>query len=114
MFIDWFVFLCLMLRRPPGSTRTYPLFPYTPLFRSVRLRAISRYPADDPPRLLGDDAMVGEMFALEQVAIAGISIERRTRRDQGGDGRSVGRDRPAEPHIGIRGRKRVEIFRWRP
>src|SRR3546814_11696267 len=23
-----------MLRRPPGSTRTYPLFPYTTLFRS--------------------------------------------------------------------------------
>src|SRR3546814_3582861 len=23
-----------MLRRPPRSTRTYPLFPYTPLFRS--------------------------------------------------------------------------------
>src|SRR3546814_12376916 len=25
-----------MLRRPPISTRTDPLFPYTPLFRSVR------------------------------------------------------------------------------
>src|SRR3546814_9951863 len=23
-----------MIRRPPRSTRTYPLFPYTPLFRS--------------------------------------------------------------------------------
>src|SRR3546814_15444417 len=28
------VFL-LMLRRPPGSTRTYTLFPYTTLFRSA-------------------------------------------------------------------------------
>src|SRR3546814_16290586 len=25
-----------MIRRPPRSTRTYPLFPYTPLFRSAR------------------------------------------------------------------------------
>src|SRR3546814_8956316 len=25
-----------MLRRPPRSTRTYPLFPYTTLFRSLR------------------------------------------------------------------------------
>src|SRR3546814_17808033 len=25
-----------MIRRPPGSTRTDTLFPYTPLFRSVR------------------------------------------------------------------------------
>src|SRR3546814_11046375 len=29
-----------MIRRPPGSTRTYPLFPYTTLFRS---KALSRY-----------------------------------------------------------------------
>src|SRR3546814_1557301 len=34
----------LMIRRPPRSTRTDPLFPYTTLFRAVR------------PRLLGDPA----------------------------------------------------------
>src|SRR3546814_17697821 len=28
------LFFCLMIRRPPRSTRTYPLFPYTTLFRS--------------------------------------------------------------------------------
>src|SRR3546814_19766249 len=28
-----------MIRRPPRSTRTYPLFPYTTLFRSRRLPA---------------------------------------------------------------------------
>src|SRR3546814_5957383 len=34
------VFLCcvLMIRRPPRSTRTDTLFPYTTLFRSLRLR----------------------------------------------------------------------------
>src|SRR3546814_4514427 len=29
-------FFFLMIRRPPRSTRTDPLFPYTPLFRSGR------------------------------------------------------------------------------
>src|SRR3546814_7090391 len=32
------VFLFLMIRRPPRSTRTDTLFPYTTLFRSPRLR----------------------------------------------------------------------------
>src|SRR3546814_520937 len=31
-----FLFFFLMIRRPPRSTRTDPLFPYTTLFRSVR------------------------------------------------------------------------------
>src|SRR3546814_19681980 len=30
----FFVFFCLMIRRPPRSTRTDTLFPYTTLFRS--------------------------------------------------------------------------------
>src|SRR3546814_7394790 len=33
-----FLFFILMLRRPPRSTRTDTLFPYTTLFRSVRRR----------------------------------------------------------------------------
>src|SRR3546814_20533305 len=28
---------CLMIRRPPGSTRTDTLFPYTTLFRSLAM-----------------------------------------------------------------------------
>src|SRR3546814_12279544 len=32
-----FVFFFLMIRRPPRSTRTDTLFPYTTLFRSVRV-----------------------------------------------------------------------------
>src|SRR3546814_759431 len=30
----FFIFFFLMIRRPPRSTRTYTLFPYTTLFRS--------------------------------------------------------------------------------
>src|SRR3546814_16312786 len=31
---------CLIIRRPPRSTRTYTLFPYTTLFRSPQLLAV--------------------------------------------------------------------------
>src|SRR3546814_8761328 len=30
----WLFYFCLLFRRPPRSTRTDTLFPYTPLFRS--------------------------------------------------------------------------------
>src|SRR3546814_17548389 len=33
----WSLFFFLMIRRPPRSTRTDTLFPYTTLFRSIRL-----------------------------------------------------------------------------
>src|SRR3546814_15635187 len=36
MFSFSFVFFFLMIRRPPRSTRTDTLFPYTTLFRSVQ------------------------------------------------------------------------------
>src|SRR3546814_11595221 len=32
-----------MIRRPPRSTRTYTLFPYTPLFRSLTDKLVSRF-----------------------------------------------------------------------
>src|SRR3546814_19205151 len=39
LLVIWFVFFFLMRRRPPISTRTDTLFPYTTLFRSLhRLR----------------------------------------------------------------------------
>src|SRR3546814_20183320 len=31
------LFFFLMIRRPPRSTRTYTLFPYTTLFRSIQI-----------------------------------------------------------------------------
>src|SRR3546814_17769424 len=43
-----FVFFFYMVRRPPGSTRTDTLFPYTPLFRSSAMvgRDQRRRPCD--------------------------------------------------------------------
>src|SRR3546814_18689372 len=51
----------LMIRRPPRSTRTDTLFPYTTLFRSgggpacLRLRVVAD-PATVDPRFLADEA----------------------------------------------------------
>src|SRR3546814_14259314 len=39
MFWLYFIFFLLMIRRPPRSTRTDTLIPYTPLFRSQHRRA---------------------------------------------------------------------------
>src|SRR3546814_11679767 len=57
VFVSYFFVFFLMIRRPPRSTRTDTLFPYTTLFRSEGLHAgvVSRSirdcgccPADDP------------------------------------------------------------------
>src|SRR3546814_14363841 len=39
--LSWRAFFFLMIRRPPRSTRTDTLFPYTTLFRSLR-KAVDR------------------------------------------------------------------------
>src|SRR3546814_3021260 len=52
-----FRFFVLMIRRPPRSTRTDTLFPYTTLFRSVRQPALDpRFRAARRPRRLADRA----------------------------------------------------------
>src|SRR3546814_2524228 len=45
----WIVFFFLMIRRPPRSTRTDTLFPYTTLFRSA-----AQHGRDRPMRTLAD------------------------------------------------------------
>src|SRR3546814_13956906 len=52
------VILFLMIRRPPRATRTYTLFPYTTLFRSLLA----------PPQV---EQQVAERVAADQGAIAG-------------------------------------------
>src|SRR3546814_18762524 len=44
-------FFFLMIRRPPRSTLTDTLFPYTTLFRSLRPRLGAQGPAEHRPRL---------------------------------------------------------------
>src|SRR3546814_5965660 len=52
-----------MIRRPPRSTRTDTLFPYTTLFRSFYLHIV----VDDRPGVL---AHVAERLAAHEVSIA--------------------------------------------
>src|SRR3546814_19318444 len=54
-----FVLLFLMIRRPPRSTRTDTLFPYTTLFRSTAGRACRRYrPCRRKARRVTDDSPI--------------------------------------------------------
>src|SRR3546814_20269444 len=49
-FLPIFSVFFLMIRRPPRSTRTDTLFPYTTLFRSGCARTGFSTLCDDPPR----------------------------------------------------------------
>src|SRR3546814_9016006 len=60
-----------MIRRPPRSTRTYTLFPYTTLFRS--------------------DAIGAELRGKLQIAV-GIAAQRRNAGEQYGDARQRHRE----------------------
>src|SRR3546814_8575550 len=53
------LFFFLMIRRPPRSTRTDTLFPYTPLFRSDRARGARQMPAraDIDPAEIGAELL---------------------------------------------------------
>src|SRR3546814_5767421 len=73
-----------MIRRPPRSTRTYTLFPYTTLFRSKPARQLAVLPAFDAVR----------MAELEQSVV--------TRADDGVDPRR-------RPVIGGRGAERDHV-----
>src|SRR3546814_5701238 len=67
-----FVFF-LMIRRPPRSTRTDTLFPYTTLFRSAAspasVRPRTRRPGRPAAQTSGDGAGPGTLFDLENVKV---------------------------------------------
>src|SRR3546814_11261285 len=71
-----FVFF-LMIRRPPRSTRTDTLFPYTTLFRSDGLR-VDQFGAV-AARIDGIDEPARELDALPALAIAAVENEDMTR-----------------------------------
>src|SRR3546814_11379885 len=55
-----YVVFFLMIRRPPRSTRTDTLFPYTTLFRS--LREVRAEPVDAQAQLAVVDQQIGSRF----------------------------------------------------
>src|SRR3546814_4126670 len=54
------LFFFLRIRRPPISTRTYTLFPYTTLFRSIFLRAERAVKQEDGDPARAGHAVIGE------------------------------------------------------
>src|SRR3546814_17462298 len=119
-----FLFFFLMIRRPPRSTRTDTLFPYTTLFRS----AADRYAAADRPgvQLFGDHLRAaagrpGEHGAgadlLDQARDAVRRNSERRPRDGDGLARRDLRAPPVGAH-GVRGDCRPGAQRdpggWRP
>src|SRR3546814_19992730 len=73
-----FCFFFLMIRRPPRSTRTDTLFPYTTLFRSDGVRlAVHRRQHDDGR----NDLCTAHLLAhLAAVAVGQADIDRKSTR----------------------------------
>src|SRR3546814_7994323 len=75
-------FFCFMRRRPPRSTRTDTLFPYTTLFRSRQRWLRGRFPAFlrgdavNPPigDALSSDTLQGNIGALSIFNTAGAAV----------------------------------------
>src|SRR3546814_20609858 len=64
-------FFVLMIRRPPISTRTDTLFPYTTLFRSIRGRFLdSAFPSAIADRISAAYEELGERLRLPDPATA--------------------------------------------
>src|SRR3546814_2707578 len=70
-------FFCLMIRRPPRSTRTDTLFPYPTLFRSRGVQAAGREPGrvDPLPRLR--DAVQFRQLVLVEPGVHGAPPDAR-------------------------------------
>src|SRR3546814_19632071 len=85
----------LMIRRPPRSTRTDTLFPYTTLFRSGRDRSAIHAPVGRrgrrrhvPVRLLPDDGTgrseehTSELQSLMRISYAVFCLKKKKKREK--------------------------------
>src|SRR3546814_15760696 len=82
-----------MLRRPPGSTRTAPLFPYTTLFRS--LARLGR-PAGAGGRGAGRTGADRDLAAVLLLDACGI---RSLRQDRAGERENQRKEKRGYPHL---------------
>src|SRR3546814_5020991 len=69
-----------MIRRPPKSTRTAPLFPYTTLFRSGGRKR--DHLAHQGARVAAEDDAVQEIGVLQELAVVADQIPHRARRGE--------------------------------
>src|SRR3546814_4443616 len=91
-----------MIRRPPRSTRTDTLFPYTTLCRSGNVILQRRF--DDVGGTDGDDGgllhLAGLLPRLDRGGEAGIQLLRQQRSERVGIALGVGLDDHAEGELG--------------
>src|SRR3546814_3359280 len=69
---------CLIIRRPPRSTRTDTLFPYTTLFRSLPVhRATDDAPATPPPAAKPKKSQwgTGTILLVEEIGRAHVELQ---------------------------------------
>src|SRR3546814_15851859 len=66
ILLIFLLFFFLMLRRPPRSTRTDTLFPYTTLFRSARNLAVAVLPRQPDFEVIGLARGEAHVAAAEQ------------------------------------------------
>src|SRR3546814_2371378 len=88
-----------MIRRPPRSTRTDTLFPYTTLFRSVLYhRAILQDAANRAISMAGENSLTGAAEGHHRIGLAGsachfhaLRTDRHPRNRNAFDARRTGR-----------------------
>src|SRR3546814_12202755 len=80
IFVVFLLFFFLMIRRPPRSTRTDTLFPYTTLFRSSRLRcpraARRLYRHDGNPSVRSEEH-TSELQSLMRISYAVFCLKKK-------------------------------------
>src|SRR3546814_5218517 len=82
-----------MIRRPPRSTRTDTLFPYTTLFRSARALVLHR------PELLPGNLVVVEAAFVQRTLVAGRVAQRLVELELQDVGEEVARVRRVGRHV---------------
>src|SRR3546814_5620268 len=84
-FLFYVYFFFLMIRRPPRSTRTDTLFPYTTLFRSIpraraaaaRMRAWSACRCSESPSLRRSEEHTSELQSLMRISYAVFCLKKK-------------------------------------
>src|SRR3546814_5380357 len=88
LFIYLLLFFFLMIRRPPRSTRTDTLFPYTTLFRSAdkRTRAFDCWSAGSGPRYfrrsIRSEEHTSELQSLMRISYAVFCLKKKNKNSQ--------------------------------
>src|SRR3546814_10617106 len=101
------LFFFLMVRRPPRSTRTDTLFPYTTLFRSAANLLVPRFLMDKYWRNLSVEQLrseehTSELQSLMRISYAVFCLKKKTtltRIKKGIDAMLVQAERALEMHI---------------